>query len=180
MSSYTTVFDAATLPYPDWPFAVIPAGCLVIGVWLRVFRPQKKVRLLWLAAVLTFLVMVAMPYYDYRRVQGVLRAGESISTVEGPISQHWTKRVQEARRSGESPRFKVYEHFVVDGVWFGYYRGISGSAVAFTNSHAPRVRFRDGLPARVSYYVDPFFQDERRIVRLGVGEMFAKEVIERD
>jgi hypothetical protein len=112
-----------------------------------------------------------MPYWDFRRVQAIARSGEGVHEVAGPISGHWTE-VRRTRSIGDIGwRTRVWEGFSVGGVEFGYWRGLAGSAVAFTNAGEPPLPLIDGLRVRIRWFADPWYDGERRILRLEVAGM---------
>jgi hypothetical protein len=175
VDGYGLQFDSATLAYPDWPLALVPAALLLVAAVVRWRWPASRTPWALLAfAGIAFAFLVAMPYVDFCRVQAIARSGEGVHEVEGPISGHWTE-VRRTRASGDIGwRTQVWEGFTVGGVEFGYWRGIAGSAVAFTNAGEPPLPLIDGLRVRIRWFADPWYDDERRILRLEVAGMLPR------
>lgn len=173
MDPYGVQFDSATLAYPDWLIVLAPLALLLLAAVVWRLRPASRTPWVVLTfATLAFVFLVALPYVDFRRVQAIARSGEGVHQVEGPISGHWTQERRE--RASIGWRTLTWEAFTVGGVSFGYWRGIAGSAVAFTNASDPPLPLVDGLTVRIRWFEDPWYDNERRILRLEVAGMMPR------
>ncbi|XHS00447.1 hypothetical protein ACFB49_20450 [Sphingomonas sp. DBB INV C78] len=171
------VHDATAIAFDQWLFLLFPLAAVALTLWL--WKTSKR-RLYWkLAAglaVFLALLMVALPIADHNRVQARALSGD-VTTVEGPISGHkrWTERrwVGSSRGAGVGSYDRydttTYEYFYVGQTPFTFIAGAYPSQASFTNAVDPPVEIKDGMWAKASYFIDDWYDSERRITRLELG-----------
>ncbi len=171
------IFDASAQTFDQWWQVVFPLAALLLTViaFARDARPFWK----WTCAgftVLVALLTVALPYADFQHVQAAIHS-EAVRTVEGPISGH--KRETIRRFMGTSRGVGVtstsrysettIEQFFVGQQWFWFRVGGYASPASFTNAVDPPLPLSDGTIARISWFDDPWYNKEPRILRLELG-----------
>ncbi|MGD9810428.1 MAG: hypothetical protein AB7U35_03725 [Sphingobium sp.] len=171
------VFDASTQTFDAWWQAVFPATALLFTV----IAFARGARWLWKGAgvaLTLFLLFAAIigPILDLHHVQSVMREGRT-KTVEGPISMH--KRETTKRWTGDSKGVGITstrrytsttsEQFFVGNQWFWLRVDGYGSNASFTNGGNSPLPLHDGTLARVTWFEDPWYDNETRIVKLELG-----------
>lgn len=174
----TEVFNAANQPFDQYWNLVFPGGAVLvtlIGSWHGSGR-----RWLWggtTLAIFLFLLTFILPLADHRHVQA-MAGGDTIRTVEGRISGH--KRETTRTWLGSSRGIGVTSHdkyrttteeqFWIGTQWFWFEVGGDNSSASFTNAGEPPLSLKDGTFAKISFFNDPWYQGEMRIVRLALGQ----------
>jgi hypothetical protein len=167
--AWRTVFDAATVPYPDWPLAGVVLALAGLGL-LVAWRASRPVGLgLGIAAALLGVFGVALPYRDFVRLQALARS-DALAVAEGPVTGHVVRTTPRPDRpAGDDRRVDVWEEFTVDGTTFGFHRGHGGTTLFFTNAQPPPLALDDGRRVRVHWLEDAPTPTGRRILRLEVA-----------
>lgn len=171
------VFDAATQKFDDWWQAVIPVAALIftMGAFIRDARALWK----WGGVILTLFLLFATiigPIMDLNHIQAAMREGRT-KTVEGLISAHKRETVRrwvgDSRGVGISTTRRytssTSEQFFVGQQWFWLRVDGYGSNASFTNGGSDPLPLKDGTRAKVTWFEDPWYDNETRIVRLELG-----------
>jgi hypothetical protein len=171
------IYDASTMKFDPLLPMLVPLGALIVTLWL--YKTASK-RLYWKIGagltVLLALLVVALPWIDYRHVQAKIASGD-VQTAEGIISRHrrWAERRFDGTSKGvgvtSTSRYTTttYEYFYVGDRFFSYVVNRYPSQVSFTNGSDPPIAITDGMLAKVSYFPDSWNDNDLRIVKLALG-----------
>ncbi len=173
-----TLFDATTVSFAQYEMLLFPAAALLVTIVVIVRGGARKWRfILGGVTLLLFLLTFVLPLADHLHVQSAA-ASADIKTVEGAISDH--SRVTERRFMGTSRgvgvttshnyRTVTTESFHVGQTWFWFEVGGFPSGASFTNAGDPPRGLVNGQRVRIRYFEDPWYQGQKRIVRLEAGE----------
>ncbi|HEY1125591.1 MAG TPA: hypothetical protein VGE65_08150, partial [Sphingobium sp.] len=173
-----TLFDAATVPFAQYEMLLFPGAALLVTVFVFIRGGARKWRfILPGVTLLLFLLTFILPLADHHHVQS-MAASADIKTVEGVISDH--SRVTERRFMGTSRgvgvttshnyRTVTTESFHVGQTWFWFEVGGFPSGASFTNAGDAPWGLVNGQRVRIRYFEDPWYQGQKRIVRLDAGE----------
>lgn len=179
----TPVFDASTMVFDDYWGLAFPAVALLVTLYMI----HRRARRLWLwvgaaMTVLLFLGTFVLPLADHKHVLAAAASAEAI-TVEGPIRGH--RRETYRRFEGTSRgvgvttthryRTVTTEEFWIGDKWFWFEVNGYPSRASFTNAGDPPLPLRDGTWAKATYFTDPWYQDQARIVRLSLRGIAATD-----
>jgi hypothetical protein len=173
-----TLFDAATVPFAQYEMLLFPGVTLLVTIVVIARGGARKWRfILPGVTLLLFLLTFVLPLADHHHVQSAA-ASADIKTVEGVISDH--SRVTERRFMGTSHgvgvttshnyRTVTTESFHVGQTWFWFEVGGFPSGASFANAGDPPWGLVDGQRVRIRYFEDPWYQGQKRIVRIEAGE----------
>ena len=169
-----TLFDATTLSFSQYELLLFPGVALLVTIVVVLRGAARKWHFI-MGGVTLLLLLIAfvLPVMDFHHVQAAARAPE-IKTVEGQISNH--SRVTERRFTGTSRgvgvttthnyRTVTTESFHAGNVWFWFDVGGFPSTASFTNAGDPPWGLANGQRVRIRYFEDPWYQGQRRIVRI--------------
>ena len=170
-----TVFDAAQVRF-DATLFLFPVVALLVAAYI-ITRTRARGRRWILAGVIGLLALlfVALPIADHYHVRAALTDG-SARRVEGIVSQHKRQTVRRwaGRSTGvgisSSNRYttSTSEQFFVGQQWFWLRVNGFPSGTSFTNGGDPPLALQNGTRARVTWFADPWFDDETRILRLEI------------
>lgn len=173
--TYQLVYDiAADSQAPRMAFLFGTVGLLITGLWIALLRMRARrlhggVKFLGAMTVLLFLLGTGLI-----AEQKSLAGSASARSVEGPISNYWT-RAEHLHRSGHSSVYE-WEGFAVSGVSFVYARNVEQNA--FHNAGRSAVYLADGAAVRIRYV--PQVRDGRvdnQITRLELGNPWAASLL---
>jgi|GEM_PF-3138949 len=178
----TLVFDTATVPFNNYIGLLLPGATLVVML-IALMRGGQRKWVLIMGGVTVFLFIVAfiLPLADFQHVKAALTDG-SAKTVEGVISQHKRETVRRwtgsSRAAGGVSSFDRYtsstsEQFYVGNQWFWLRVAGMPSGASFTNAKDPPLPLRDGTRVRVTWFNDPWSDNETRILKLEIDEASA-------
>jgi len=173
-----TLFDAATVPFAQYEMLLFPAVALLVTVLVFIKGAARKWRFIMPGVTLLLVLLtVVLPFADHHHVLSVADSAD-IKTVEGVISDH--SRVTERRFMGTSRgvgvttshnyRTVTTEAFHVGQTWFWFEVGGFPSGASFTNAGDPPWGLVNGQRVRIRYFEDPWYQGQKRIVRIEAGE----------
>lgn len=166
------VFDGSAHPLG----LVLPSllALIPLGIWAygRFVRPRPTTWLLPIVAAVVFFGINGIQLWDQVRVRKMLESGEGLHITEGRITQSWhiESRVRDWTKSNLSYKRIVSEGFDVGGLRFRWNVGDGFSPATFSNGGQPAVVFTQGMWVQVTWFVDRAAENERRIIRLRMGE----------
>lgn len=166
------VFDATRQPLSEIWYGALALLPIAWFVWLRL---SGKPASIWVPIVAATLgaMLSGILLWDQLRVKEMIRSGEGMQVTRGLITNAW--RIQTRKRDWsqkESLRYKTInsEGFDVGDQRFSWNVGDSLSPVTFTNNGKTPVRFTIGDRVEVHWFTDPASDNQRRIVRLLLGQ----------
>lgn len=175
----TLVFDASTMAFDEYWGLVFPGVAFLVTLYMI----HRSWRLLWLwvgaaMTVVLFLGSFVLPLVDHNRVRAAAASADAM-TVEGPIRgrRRETYRRFEGTSRGvgvtTTHRYRTVttEEFWIGDKWFWFEVNGYPSRASFTNAGDPPLPLRDGTWAKATYFIDPWYQDQARIVRLSLRDM---------
>jgi hypothetical protein len=167
-----TVFDAADARFDPY-LLIVPVIVLIVAgvIFARARSPGWRYFGGGIVALVGLLFM-ALPIADLYHVRAALTDG-SAKSLEGVISQH--KRETVRRWAGRSTGVGISnanryttsttEQFYAGPQWFWLRVNGFPSGASFTNGADPPLDLVDGTRVRITWFNDPWFNDETRILK---------------
>lgn len=173
-----TVFDGTAMAFDQYIMLLFPLAALAVTVIAIARGARRRWHIIGgLVTVFVFLLTFALPLADHVHVQAAVREGR-VRTVEGRISGF--KHEVERRFTGTSQGVGVTsshnyttvttEQFFIGDIWFWYELGGFPARNSFTNIGDPPLALKDGMTARATWFADGWYGDQRRIVKLELGD----------
>lgn len=168
-----TIFDGTTTPYGFELWSLI--GLIPLGICLyeRFVRKRPWSKMFLFIAFVALVGVNGIFNWDIYRIRQMVKSGKGIEMTRGAVTQHWsiTERVRDFSREGLHYKTIVSEGFDVGTERFQWKRGESYSPATFSNMIVPRLALTDGQQVEVTWFTDAATNNERRIIRLRLGDM---------
>ena len=106
------------------------------------------------------------------RIRQMVKSGEGLHVSRGVITNSWliSNRSRDMTRSSLAYKTQTGEGFDLGDERFRWTHGDNYSAATFANSGTPRIDLPVGAQVEVTWFTDAATNDQRRIVKLSLGD----------
>ena len=166
------VFDGTAASFLLDPWSLIALLPLVWWLTHRLVLKKPSRIILPFIAIALFAIVTGIQLWDIMRIRQMVSSGEGLQVSRGVITNSWliATRSRDMTKSSIAYKTATGEGFDLGEERFRWSHGDNYSAATFANSGTPRLDLAIGTPVEVTWFTDAAANDQRRIVRLAVGD----------